>query len=138
MIAEKKKERNIEIPTASLADIAFLVLIFFIVVSTIDVDKGITLTLPAPGEEKQIRQKNISNLLINAAGQVLLDDELIPIPTIKNRVRDKLSQNELLIVSVKTDRETEYEIYIHVLDELKQAFVLANLPPRISLAEPDK
>ena len=137
MIAEKKKERSSEIPTASLADIAFLILIFFIVCSTIDVDKGITLVLPAPGETKEIRRENISNLLINAAGQVLLDEQPAAIPTIKNLVRDKLLQNDKLLVSVKTDRDTPYYVYIQVMDELKQAFALANLPPRISLAEPD-
>lgn len=137
MIAEKKKERSIEIPTASLADIAFLVLIFFIVCSTIDVDKGLTLVLPAPGETKEIRRDNISNLLVNASGQVMLDDQLTPLAAVKNVVRDKLMQNDKLIISLKTDRDTQYEVYIRVLDEVKQAFVLANLPPRISLAEPD-
>ena len=110
MIADKKKERSIEIPTASLADIAFLVLIFFIVCSTIDVDKGLTLVLPAPGETKEIRRDNISNLLVNAAGQIMLDDQLTPLPAIRNVVRDKLMQNDKLIISLKTDRDTQYEI----------------------------
>lgn len=133
MVVEKKKERSAEIPTASLADIAFLVLIFFLVSSTIDVDKGIGLVLPAKGETKNIREKNISNLLINAQGEVLLDGESVAIPMIKNIVREKLAQNEKLIISVKTDRETEYSIYIKVMDQLKQAGAT-----RISLAEPDK
>jgi len=133
MVVEKKKERNSEIPTASLADIAFLVLIFFLVSSTIDVDKGIGLVLPAKGETKDIRQKNIASLLINAQGEVLLDGEIIAIPMIKSVVRDKIAQNEKLIISVKTDRETEYQTYIKVMDQLKQAGAT-----RISLAEPDK
>lgn len=133
MVIEKKKERNSEIPTASLADIAFLVLIFFLVSSTIDVDKGIGLVLPAKGQETKIREKNISNLLINAQGEVLLDNEIVAIPMIKTVVREKLAQNEKLIISLKTDRETEYQVYIKVLDQLKQAGA-----KRISLAEPDK
>ena len=133
MVVEKKKERSSEIPTASLADIAFLVLIFFLVSSTIDVDKGIGLVLPAKGETKDIRQKNIASLLINADGEVLLDGELVAIPMIKTIVREKIAQNEKLIISVKTDPETEYQVYIKVLDQLKQAGAR-----RISLAEPDK
>lgn len=133
MVVEKKKTRDAEIPTSSLADIAFLVLIFFLVSSTIDVDKGISLVLPAKGEEKQVREKNITNLLINAQGEVLLDNELVAIPMIKNVVREKLAENEKLIISLKTDRDTEYQIYIKVLDQLKQAGAT-----RISLAEPDK
>ncbi len=132
MVVEKKKERSAEIPTASLADIAFLVLIFFLVSSTIDVDKGISLVLPAKGETKDIRKENISNLLVNAQGEVLLDDQIVPIPMIKTVVREKLAQNDKLIISVKTDRETAYEVYIKVMDQLKQAGA-----KRISLAEPD-
>ncbi len=132
MVVEKKKERSSEIPTASLADIAFLVLIFFLVSSTIDVDKGISLVLPAKGETKDIRKENIANLLVNAQGEVMLDNEMVPIPMIKNVVREKLAQNDKLIISVKTDRETEYQVYIKVMDQLKQAGA-----KRISLAEPD-
>lgn len=133
MMVEKKKERSAEIPTASLADIAFLVLIFFLVSSTIDVDKGIGLVLPAKGQETQIREKNISNLLINAEGEVLLDDQPIVIPLLKTVVREKLMENDKLIISVKTDRDTDYQVYINVMDQLKQAGA-----SRISLAEPDK
>ncbi len=134
----KKKERGVEIPTSSMADIAFLILIFFIVVSTIDIDKGLQLVLPAPGEEKEIRQENITNLLINATGQIMLDEEPTPMPAIKNALREKLIQNDKLIVSVKTDRETDYEFYLTALDEVKQAFALVAIKPRISIAEPDQ
>ncbi len=66
MLVEKKKKRSSEIPTASLADIAFLLLIFFLVTTTIDVDRGIGLTLPPKGETTEVRKKNILNLLVNA------------------------------------------------------------------------
>ncbi len=130
---KKKKDREAEIPTSSLADIAFLVLVFFLLTTTIDVDKGITLTLPAKGEEKQIRQKNISNILINAEGQVLFDDQPVPIYNIRELVREKLLQNDKLLFSLKTDRETDYEVYVKVLDQVKQGGA-----KRISIAEPDK
>lgn len=133
MLVEKKKTRLTEIPMASLADIAFLLLIFFLVTTTIDVDRGIGLTLPAKGEETQVRTKNIANLLINAQGEVLLDDELIPIHEIHSRIEQKLQQNPNLIVSVKTDRETKYDTFVQALDELK----VANAT-RISIAEPEK
>lgn len=133
MLVEKKKTRITEIPMASLADIAFLLLIFFLVTTTIDVDRGIGLTLPAKGEETQVRTKNITNLLINAQGEVLLDDEIIPINEIHRRIEQKLQQNPNLIVSVKTDRETKYDVFVQALDELK----VANAT-RISIAEPEK
>ena len=67
MLIEKKKKPGAEIPSSSLADIAFLLLIFFLVTTTIDMDKGINLTLPEKGgEQVRIKKGNIANLLINA------------------------------------------------------------------------
>lgn len=133
MLVEKKKRRESEIPMASLADIAFLLLIFFLVTTTIDVDRGIGLTLPGKGEEQEIRSKNIVSLLINSAGDVLLDNEPTPIHDINRIIKEKLAQNDKLIVSVKTDRETKYNAYVQVLDQLKIAKAT-----RISIAEPEK
>jgi biopolymer transport protein ExbD len=133
MLVEKKKSRNnSDIPMASLADIAFLLLIFFLVTTTIDVDRGIGLSLPAKGEETEVRTKNITNLLINIQGEVLLDNENIAINEIARRIEQKLQENPNLIVSVKTDRETKYDVFIQVLDELKLAKAT-----RISIAEPE-
>jgi biopolymer transport protein ExbD len=133
MLLGKKKERSAEIPTASLADISFLILTFFLLSTTINVDKGLGLTLPARGEKKEVRKENIANLLINAAGQVLLDGQEVEIPQIRELVHQKLVQRPQLIVSVKTDARTKYEYYVRVLDQLKQAGAT-----RISIAEPEK
>lgn len=133
MLVEKKKSRLVEIPMASLADIAFLLLIFFLVTTTIDVDRGIGLFLPAKGEETEVRTKNITNLLINAQGEILLDNEVIAVHEVNLRVKQKIEENPNLIVSVKTDRLTKYDIYVQVLDELK----IANAT-RISIAEPEQ
>ena len=115
-----------------MADIAFLLLIFFLVTTTIDMDKGLTLVLPAPGEEKEIPKENISNLLINAAGNVMLDEEFLPLSQIARTVRIKILNNKNLIISVKTDRETDYQVFVSVLDQLKMANAT-----RISIAEPE-
>ena len=65
-----------EIPTGSMADIAFLLLVFFLVTTTIDTDKGLGIVLPPAGDvEIEIQKKNIINCLINSQGKVLLDEE---------------------------------------------------------------
>jgi len=133
MLVEKRKTKPSEIPTSSLADIAFLLLIFFLVTTTIDVDKGIGLSLPAKGETKEVHKQNITNLLINSQGEVLLDDNPIEIQLIKNIIQSKITERPNLIVSVKTDKDTDYWVYIKVLDQLK----LANAS-RISIAEPER
>ena len=132
MMLEKERKRAAEIPTASMADIAFLLLIFFLVVTTIDVDKGIGLTLPPKGEEMEVQSKNICNILVNAAGQVLIDEEPAQINLVSDIIKQKIVENSKLIVSLKTAKQTKYEVYIKVLDQLKIAGA-----KRISLAEPE-
>ncbi len=135
MAIKRNRERSEpEIPSASLPDIVFQLLIFFLVTTTIDVDKGLDLILPPPGEMQiKIPEKNISNILINDAGQILIDQEIVPVEEVDNIVRDKLLVNDKLVVSVKTARKTKYEIYIKVIDQLKKAGAT-----RISIAEPEE
>ncbi|MCH7732100.1 MAG: biopolymer transporter ExbD [Candidatus Marinimicrobia bacterium] len=121
------------IPTASMADIAFLLLIFFLVTTTIDMDKGLGIILPPPGAEVEVSKKNISNLLINAQGKILLDNEPVQTRDIKRIVESKIAANDKLIISVKTHPRTKYQVYIDVLDQLKQAKAT-----RISIAEPSQ
>ena len=141
MLIGKKKKPAAEIPSSSLADIAFLLLIFFLVTTTIDMDKGINLTLPEKGgEQVKIKKGNIANLLINAAGQVLLDNEPISVEQIREVLRQKIGEKgydnqgkPILIVSIKTARATDYDTYIQVLDQVKLAGVT-----KISIAEPER
>jgi biopolymer transport protein ExbD len=129
---QRRRKTPVEIPQASLADIAFLILIFYLATTTINIDKGIGLTLPAKGAAKEVAKQNVMALLINAQGEVLLENEVVAIPAIREIVRNKLLANDKLIVSVKADKATEYRVYLAVLDQLKQAEVA-----RLSIAEPD-
>ena len=74
-LLNKKKRPDPEIPGSSLADIAFLLLIFFLVTTTINVDTGIGLTLPPIPDENidppPIKERNLLNILVNAQGLVL-------------------------------------------------------------------
>lgn len=133
MLLEKKRTREVSIPTSSMADIAFLLLTFFLVTTSLDMDKGLQLTLPPKGEAKPIPKKNIASVMINAAGEVLLDEEEIPIANIKETIRLRLAQNDRLLVSIQTARETQYQTFVSVLDQVQMAFAGA---PRISIAEP--
>lgn len=134
MIVEKqKKSRKTTIPTATLPDVAFLLLLFFLVTTTIDVDKGLSLVLPPKGETKEVSKKNILNILINAEGKVMVGDAIMDIPMLKNVIQSKITENPNLILSVKTDANTPYRDYIRVLDQLKQANA-----KKISIAEPEK
>lgn len=130
---KKKKLPDAEIPTSSMADISFLLLLFFLVSTVIDVDTGIGLTLPeyTPAEQQElvpISKDRLAAVLINENGDVLLNNEIIAIPqiskTLKPRIESKVDQpaNKKLVVSVKTDRKTDYNLYIQALDQIKDAY----------------
>jgi biopolymer transport protein ExbD len=128
---KKRKIPPAEIPTSSMADIAFLLLLFFLVATVIDVDTGIGLTLPEFVEDietVEVPKDRMAALLINENGDVLLDGAPISVYQVKNNLKPRIiSKNELpsnkkLIVSVKTDRKTSYNIYIQALDQIKQAY----------------
>ena len=129
-MAVKRRFKGGNIPTSSMADIAFLLLIFFLVTTTIDMDKGLGMVLPAEGEELEISKKNILNCLINSTGNVLLGGEGVEIRNLSKSVRQKLAENDKLIISVKAHQSTSYSDYIAVIDQLKRANAT-----RISIAE---
>jgi len=136
-LLDKKREREeIALPLAGMADIAFLLLIFFLVVTTIDMDTGIGMTLPPKLDEDQepppVRERNVLNLLLNDRGQLLMNDELANVNQVREQVvrhitnfgeDENLSERPgLAVVSIKTDRNTRYDRYIDVLDEVWMAY----------------
>ncbi|MGB5848741.1 MAG: biopolymer transporter ExbD [Ignavibacteriaceae bacterium] len=129
----KKRSLGATIPSSSMADIAFLLLIFFLVATVIDVDTGIGLTLPEyvpPDEIEEVKvdPDRMAAILINENGDVLLDGKPISLFQIKNTLKPRiiskieLPKKKKLIVSLKTDRKTVYSAYISALDQIKMAF----------------
>ena len=128
----KKQRRPMqEINSSSMADIAFLLLVFFLVTTTISMDKGISLVLPSEGNELEVNRKNIVNILMNESGKVLFDDKPTKVNAISGIVERKLSGNPNLIFSVQTHPRTKYQDYLNVLDQLKEAKAT-----KISIANP--
>mgnify|MGYP001307726121 FL=1 len=127
-----KTRRNLqEINSSSMADIAFLLLVFFLVTTTISMDKGISLVLPSEGNEMEVNKNNIVNILVNESGKVLLDDKPTKLKDIKSIAEKKITQNDKIIFSVQTHPRTKYQIYVQVLDQLKSAKA-----QKISIANP--
>ena len=120
-----------------MADIAFLLLIFFLVTTTMDVDTGLVRKLPAMPEEEilddsQIKARNIYVVLVNAKDQLLVEEELMDISQLREGTKrfldnwgkdPNLSDNpQKAIVSLQNDRGTSYEMYISVQNELSAAY----------------
>lgn len=129
---------NPEIPLASMADIAFLLLIFFLVTTTMDVDKGITNKLPPIPDKPEdiqdvkVNQRNAMPVLINARDQIQVKGELLNISQLKQKAilfldnygKDpNLSENpDKAVISLKNDKGTSYNMYVQVQNELRAAY----------------
>lgn len=135
MFNKSGRKETPEINGSSLADIAFLLLIFFLVVTTIDVDTGIGLMLPPIPDDTEpppVRERNLLNILVNAQGMILIDEEPSAISEVKPRIKEFVDNNGVdpnlsespddAIVSIKTDRRTPYRVYIDMLDEVMGAY----------------
>ena len=131
MLTKPRRAAMQEVNSSSMSDIAFLLLVFFLVTTTLSLDKGISLILPAEGNELEVNKNNIVNVLINDRGKVLLDDQPTQIKDIKRKAVDRIKANNKVIFSVLTNKRTKYKSYIEVLDQLKQAGAT-----KISIANP--
>jgi biopolymer transport protein ExbD len=142
-------KRNIpEVNAGSMADIAFLLLIFFLVTTTIETDSGLDRKLPPiepPEDEVVIKQKNILEVIVNKNNQIFADDEVVKLDELKDVAvafldngggtgdeacsfcqgkRDPSSSDnpDKAVISLKNDRETKYSTYIAVQNELVAAY----------------
>ncbi|AUS07293.1 ExbD/TolR family protein [Pseudotamlana carrageenivorans] len=139
------KRASPEVNAGSMADIAFLLLIFFLVTTTIETDSGINRKLP-PMEESDvdvvIKQKNIFTVLLNGKDQLLVEDELMELKDLRQAAKEFLDNGgdrtcdycsgkkdlassdnpDKAIISLKNERETSYKTYIAVQNELVAAY----------------
>lgn len=132
-----RKGRGIpEVNAGSMADIAFLLLVFFLVTTTMDIPTGLQVALPPitnepPPESKQ-RKREVLEVLVNAADQLLVEKELMTVDKLRQKTIDHLTNEgrdpELsttstkAIVSLKNDRGTSYDMYVQVYNELTAAY----------------
>jgi len=135
-MAKKKARKAPEVNAGSMADIAFLLLIFFLVTTTIDVDKGVLVKLPPWSEEEpetlDMKTRNVYSVLVNADDQLLVRGEPQSVKTLRENAkefimnpnrRDDMAENpKKAIISIKNDRGTSYKTYLEVYNELKAAY----------------
>ncbi|MCQ2308601.1 MAG: biopolymer transporter ExbD [Bacteroidales bacterium] len=144
----RKKKKVPEINASSMADISFLLLIFFLVTTTMDTDSGITRRLPPPIEnpdmDVKVKERNILNVMINKYDKLMVNGKPGDVSTLKDITKEFITPKpydekapevetkeiELIgsfmtnkgVVSLKNDRGTSYMMYIAVQNELAKAF----------------
>jgi len=125
-----------EINAGSMADIAFLLLIFFLVTTQIVEDKGIRVMLPPWSDEEpditKLKTRNVFSVLVNAQNQLLVRGEVTRIDELRERAKEFISNPRQMedlaenpkkaIISLKNDRGTNYKTYLNVYNELKAAY----------------
>ncbi len=137
MAKTKTRDRmNNEINAGSMADIAFLLLIFFLVTTTIAEDKGILVKLPPWSDEEpditKLKERNVFSVLVNAQNQLLVREQPTRIGELRERAKEFISNPanrpdlaegpKNAIISLKNDRGTDYDTYLAVYNELKGAY----------------
>ena len=135
-LIKKKKLTGADIPTSSMADIAFLMLLFFLVATVIDTDFGLGIQLPEYVEEiteVKVDPNRLVRVNINDMGKVLFGygknpDNELEFKMIRNTIEEILTkridqpENKKIIVSLKTARLTKYNVYLQALDAIKSAY----------------
>lgn len=136
MIKVRRKKKTAEVNSSSMADIAFLLFIFFLITTTITVFKGVELIMPPPKDNseppKPLEEKNVFKVLINSQDNLLVEGKPLEISAIKefakkfitNEGKDpELSESpKKAIISLRVDRGTSYSVYVSVLNELEAAY----------------
>ncbi|MEE9578134.1 MAG: biopolymer transporter ExbD [Gemmatimonadota bacterium] len=126
-ILNRKQRVSDEIPTASMADIAFLLLVFFLTTTVFNEEKGLPIVLPEEKEEQEVSPKNILFLIIQPDGSVVVrrgeseQEQIVGYRQVEGILRQELAANENLIAAIKTDPTAPYRHMINVLDEVKKA-----------------
>lgn len=147
-----KKRKMPGLNTSSTADISFMLLIFFLVTTSMDTDQGLARSLPKPPEDDQkntelkIKERNILNIRINKDNYVMVGNDYASLADIKERAKEfiknadnkpnlpelkpkfikELGKNVMItkehVISVQTDRGTSYGVYFAVQDALVTAY----------------
>lgn len=141
-----------EVNAGSMADIAFLLLIFFLMTTTMATDSGISRLLPPPVPDNQkqtessvIKERNVFTVLINSKNQLLVEGEYLDVKDLKRKAKEFIDNPNNLdylpekkdtevmffgiypvckgVISLQNDRGTQYQAYINVQNELQAAYI---------------
>ncbi len=121
---ERKTKIATEIPNASMSDIAFLLLIFFMVSTTFVKEKGLRVNLPRAVTFQKINRRNAATIYVAQSGIISVDDFAVETGQIKYIMQKKLAENPSIITCFRTDKDADYGLMVDIMNELKKAQAL--------------
>ena len=117
-----RRQVDEEIPTSSMADIAFLLIIYFMVTTTFTATRGLDFALPQEDDTPPMIEKEESVLIeIQPGGQYVVDAKPMQLDEILNYLKPKLERNPLKPVIIRPNENSEYGYMVNVFDEIRQA-----------------
>jgi biopolymer transport protein ExbD len=120
-----KRASNPDIPTASQGDIAFLLIIFFMVSTTFRQGSGLKVNLPAAEKtERILKRRNVENVWVDRTGRISVDDNMVTAASVPAIIGEKIIQNPDLVVMLQADKDVAYGYVTDVLEGLKDARAL--------------
>ncbi len=118
----KRDAADDEIPTSSMADIAFLLIIYFMVTTTFTATRGLDFALPEDDDSPPVVEKEDSVLIeILPSGEYVVDQQPMQLSGIIDYLKPKLDANPKKPVIIRPDPQSQYKSMVTVLDELRQA-----------------
>lgn len=129
MFVRRNKRQVPGVNTASTADISFMLLIFFLVTTSMDVDKGLFRLLPSPEPQKQLKTETIVDkntlmaLHVTADHRLLLNDKPIEVSRLKGKIIQFVNRlGNRHLISIESDREADYDLYFQMQNQIMMAY----------------
>jgi biopolymer transport protein ExbD len=123
---QRKAKATSDIPSSSLADMAFLLLIFFMVTTTFPQERPMRMPWPEAEATEKLDEarKNILNIFVTQQGQIFINDRLTPIDQVSNVIAPLYVENRRLLISLRADRNTPYSVIYNIQEEMQEAGAL--------------
>ena len=134
---QRRKRDTPELNTTSTADISFMLLVFFLVTSSMDSDKGLRRQLPPPPEEQQqavdIRQDDILTVKLDGHGRVWIAGEAVPLEQLQPRIVEFAAvAPKRRVIDLDVSPDATYDSYFHLQEAIMQSYRRLKVAPRIS------
>jgi biopolymer transport protein ExbD len=118
---ERQQKIQNKVPTSSMADIAFLLLIFFMTTTIFKMEDGLPVTLPRAETAQKQQRERIMRIWINRDGVISINDKLVAVDNVESIIITMLQEKPNLIVAFNADDRCPYNVVSDVMEELKKA-----------------
>jgi len=127
----RKHSSEAEVNMTPLLDIVFIMLIFFIVTSTFVREQGLDVTQPSTSEEQQPQKKKARAVVIQicANDEIVIDQRVIDIRSVRANVERKLAENPRSVVIIQPEKEAETGSLVQVMDQIRAANAKLSIAP---------